>query len=199
MKNYLSFFFSAFLCFQVLVGCSPQAITDDEMTLLNASTTTMETADYSVADVVGIWKMSSMSSVNTTVDFDQDGTRTNDLLLETDCFDPMFFDFKSSGDVSTHQSRLYFNASTGMFTCQTTGTYPATYVINGNQVTFTFSIDGVSYTETKEISLYMEGGAEYMKITLTKEETNSAVYVADDPGNTVASDLQEIEMIYRKQ
>ena len=199
MKKFLFYFLSAFVFVQMLGSCSPEATASDDMTQLNSSTTMVEAEFYSVADLVGRWNMHSMSSVETTVDFDRDGNRTTDLLLETDCFDPMYFDFKSTGDVETYQSRLFFSEMTGEFSCQTTGNYSATYTIEGDQLSVTFTIDGQTYTETKTISLYTENGAEFLKVTLTKTETNTAVYVAKDPGNTVASDIQKINIIYKKQ
>lgn len=198
MKKLLFPFISALGLGVLLTGCSAEPVSSD-MTELNVTATASQSDIYSVADLVGRWNMYSMSSVGTTVDFDQDGNRTNDLLLETGCFDPMYFDFKSTGDVDTYQSRLFFSEVTGKFSCQTTGNYSATYVVEGNQLSVTFAVDGQTYTETKTISLYTENGAEFLQVTLTKTETNSAVYVAKDPGNTVASDIQEINMIYKKQ
>ena len=198
MKKSLFSFISALALGLVLTGCSAEAISSD-MTELNVSATTIQTDVYSIADLVGSWNMHSMTSEETTVDFDQDGNRTNDLLLETDCFDPMFFDFKSTGEVSTYQSRLFFSEVTGKFSCQTTGNYNATYEIIGDELTVTFLVNGTEYTEKRTISLYTENGSEYLKVTLTKAETNAAVYVAKDPGNTVASDIMKIDMIYKKQ
>ena len=182
----------------MLVACSADSINDEGLAL-NATTTTSTTQEITMNDLVGKWNMHSMTSLETTVDFDQDGNRTNDLLLETDCFDPMYFDFKSSGEVTTYQSRLYFSEVTGAFSCQTTGNYAATYSISGDQLTVTFTVDNQTYTETKSISRYSENGSEFLKVTLTKAETSSAVYVAKDPGNTVASNIQQIDIIYKKQ
>lgn len=181
-----------------LSACSSEEVSSD-MTGLNAATTTVAAEDYSVTDLVGLWTMYSMSSMETTVDFDEDGVFTNDLLQETDCFDAIYFDFKETGVVDTRQSRLYFSTATGMFSCQTSGDYNATYTVSGNELTVTFNINGQQYVEKKTISIYTENGSEFLKVTLTKQETNSAVYVADDPGNTVASNIQKIEIVYLKQ
>ena len=132
------------------------------------------------------------------VDFDQNGQYTFDLLEETDCFDSMYFVFYENGVVETRQARLYFNASTGGFSCQTTGDYNATYSVSGNILTVNFTVSGSQYTETRTISRYSENGIEFLKVTLTREETNAAVYVTKDPGNTVASELRKIEMVYIK-
>ncbi|WP_029035775.1 hypothetical protein [Salinimicrobium terrae] len=189
----------------MLVACSANSIEDESLSL-NATTTTVQAQDLTMNDLLGTWNMFSMTSVPleeggtaTAVDFDQDANFTYNLLEETDCFDPMFFDFKSSGEVTTFQSRLFFSEVTGAFNCQTTGNYAATYSVSGDQLTVTFTIDGQTYTETKTVNRYSENGSEFLKVKLTKEETNTAVYVAKDPGNTVASDIQKIDIIYKKQ
>ena len=181
-----------------LAGCSKETISESDNVSLNATTTTVSSEDIVSSDLVGTWNMYSMTSAETSVDFDLDGQYTNDLLEETDCFDNMYFIFKNDGVVDTRQSRLFFNSLIGDFTCHTTGDYTATYSVSGNILTVTFTIDGTEYVENKTISLFSENGNDFLKVTLTKEETNAAVYVADDPGNTVASELQKIEMVYIK-
>jgi hypothetical protein len=197
MKKPLFFLMPALLVTLLLQSCSGEPV-KESFSDLNATTGASIQNTYTFNDLAGVWNMYSMTSTQTTVDFDQDGNRTNDLLLETDCFDPMYFDFQSDGNVNTYQSRLYFDDATGAFTCQTTGNYAATYVIEGDLLRVTFTIKGQTYTENKTILLYSENGNDFLKVTLTKEETNK-VYVANDPGTTVASDLQKIEMVYIKR
>ncbi|MDX1472357.1 MAG: lipocalin family protein, partial [Flavobacteriaceae bacterium] len=183
----------------LLVACSKESM-NKEMKIQDVNAYTVEIQNLTVDDFVGRWNMYSMTSIGegNSVDFDQDGNFTYDLLEETDCFDPMYFLFDKEGNVTTEQARLFFNGTTGKFSCQTTGNYVATYQISGNYLTVTFTVDGVQYTETKTVSRYSENGIDYLKVTLTEAETNSAVYVANDPGNTVASDIKQIDMIYQK-
>ncbi|WP_324720750.1 lipocalin family protein [Salinimicrobium sp. HB62] len=182
----------------LLSACSAEKYSEIDSASLNATTTTASSQEIVSSDLVGTWNMFSMTSMETMVDFNLDGTYTNDLLEETDCFDPMYFIFMNNGIVDTRQSRLFFDSVKGDFTCYTTGDYTATYSVSGDILTVTFTIDGVEYTETKTISIFSENGNDFLKVTLTKEETNAAVYVADDPGNTVASEIQKIEMVYIK-
>ena len=198
MNNFLQKMIFGGVGLSLLIACSAESVNDKGIAL-NATTNTSTNQELSMDDLAGRWNMYAMTSVETTVDFDQDGNRTNDLLLETDCFDPMYFDFSSTGEVATYQSRLFFSEVTGAFSCQTTGNYVATYMINSDQLSVTFTVDGQTYTETKSISRYSENGSEFLKVTLTKTETNTAVYVAKDPGNTVASDIKQIDMIYKKE
>ena len=180
----------------ILTACSAESV-NEEMSSLNASASVVEAQDLTMNDLVGRWDMYSMTSSD-SVDFDQNGVYTYNLLEEKDCFDPMYFQFDDDGQVTTKQARLYFDGTTGKFSCNDTGDYTATYEITGNDLEVTFTVDGNQYTETKTISRYNENGTEFLKVTLTKAETNSAVYVANDPGNTVASDIQQIDMVYKK-
>lgn len=196
MKELLQKMFIGGFGVTLMVACSAESA-DEELTGLNASTSTVLVQDLSMDDLVGTWNMYSMTSSD-SVDFDQNGVYTYDLLEETECFDPMFFIFDNAGNIATEQARLYFSSTTGEFSCQTTGNYTATYQISGNELTVTFTVSGIQYTETKTISRYSENGEEFLQVTLTKQETDSAVYVSDDPGNTVASDIQQIDMVYLK-
>ncbi|MCC8359822.1 lipocalin-like domain-containing protein [Salinimicrobium sediminilitoris] len=200
MKRLLLHAVAGIMLAPLFTACSKDNGNSDVQELNLTGTTSIQEVNILAADLVGTWNMYSMTSMENTVDFDQDGNRTNDLLLETNCFDPMYFIFKENGGVDTHQARLYFSEATGMFSCQTTGDYSATYeIVDGNELTITFSIDGQQYVETRTISLFTKDNSEFLKVTLTKTETNAAVYVAPDPGNTVASEIQKIEMVYIKQ
>ena len=182
----------------LISSCSKETYSETDDVSLNVTTSTASSQDILSADLIGTWNMYSMSSMETSVDFDLNGQYTNDLLEETDCFDSMYFIFKNDGIVDTRQSRLYFDSVSGDFSCQTTGDYTASYTVSGDVLTVTFTIDGIEYVENKTISLFSENGNEFLKVTLTKEETNSAVYVAPDPGNTVASEIEVIEAVYIK-
>ena len=198
MKNVLQIIpAAAFVCLS-FISCSTEEMASSD-TSLNAVGTTLEVNEITAADLEGQWNMYAMTS-NIAVDFDDTDTiKSTDILSETTCFDPMFFTFKSDGNVVTDQARLFFDATSGMFSCQTTGNYTAQYDVLENQLTVTFTVDGNQYTETKTITRYSENGNEFLEVTLTESETDGAVYVANDPGTTVASDIQEINMTYIKE
>lgn len=205
MKEKITTLFLMGAAVLALTACSGEELAATADTSLNAALTANTVSqDILPEDLVGTWSMYSMTSVAfedqsaVPVDFDQNGQSTFDLLEETDCFDPMFFVFYENGEVKTRQARLFFNATTGAFTCQTTGDYTATYTVSGNTLTVNFTVSGSPYTETRTISRYSENGTEFLMVTLTKEETNAAVYVAKDPGTTVASEIKKIEMVYIK-
>ena len=183
----------------VLSACTAEELGEAESLSLNATATTSVSADILPADLVGTWNMYSMESLGVNVDFNRDGVRTFNLLEENNCFDDMYFTFDIDGNVQTTQSRLFFDGNTGEFTCQTTKDYVATYTLNGNELQVNFTVKGSNYTDSKTISRYSQNGEEFLKVSLTSYETDAAVYVANDPGNTVASEIQEIEMIYKRQ
>lgn len=199
MKNLIRKMFVAGVGGSLLVACSKESV-NEEMKIQNINASAVDIQNLTADDLVGRWNMYSMTSIGegNNVDFDQDGNFTYDLLEETDCFDPMYFSFDNEGNVTTEQARLFFNGATGKFSCHTTGNYVATYQISGNELTVTFTVDGMQYTETKTVSRFSENGIEYLKVTLTEAETDSAVYVSNDPGNTVASDIKQIDIVYEK-
>ncbi|WP_029038259.1 lipocalin family protein [Salinimicrobium xinjiangense] len=207
MKRNLLYVIWGIMLTPLLFSCSTDEMSSDSQDLNLSGTATVQEEQILVSDLVGTWNIYSMTSVPleeggeaTAVDFDQNGSFTYDLLEETDCFDAMYFTFEDTGNVQTTQSRLFFSATTGMFSCQTTKDYTATYSVEeGNILTINFKVNDVDYTETRSISRYTDNGNEFLKVTLTKEETDAAVYVSPDPGNTVASEIQKIEMIYIKQ
>ena len=186
------------LCASTLFfSCSADASLVEETTALNSTTTLTTAADISSADLVGTWKIESMTS-DVGVDFNQDQNFDTNILLESACFDNMYFTFEEDGDVHTTQARLFFDAE-GNFICSEKD-YSATYeVVNQDELKINFVVNGVSYSEVKTISLTSDGAREYLNISLTSSETDAAVYVSDDPGTTVASDINRIDFRYIKQ
>lgn len=199
MKRNLLYAVVGIVLAPLVIACSAEEMSNDQQELNLSGTANMQEAQILASDLVGTWIMYSMTS-DVAVDFDQNGNFTFDLLEETDCFDPMYFVFKENGDVDTFQSRLFFSSTTGMFSCQTTGNYTATYeILEGNELLVNFRVKEQNYTDKKSISRYTENNVEFLKVSLSKAETNAAVYVEPDPGNTVASEIQLIEMTYIKQ
>ena len=197
MKILFKSYFLAAVMGLVLTACTADEPIEADSMSLNATMTSVS-ADIVPADLVGTWNMYSMESLGVSVDFNLDGIQTFDLLEENNCFDSMYFTFDIDGNVQTTQSRLFFDGNAGEFSCQTTKDYVATYALNGAELQVNFTVNGTNYTDTKTISRYNQDGEEFLKVSLTRSETDAAVYVANDPGNTVASELQEIEMIYIK-
>lgn len=195
-KNIITF--SGSLCASVLLlfSCSPDAAVTEETNALDSNTSLNATAGIATADLIGTWNLHSMEA-DVAVDFNQDGNSSTNILSESSCFDNMYFTFEEDGDVLTTQARLYFGAD-GNFTCSEKS-YSATYEVNQNELTVNFVVNGVAYTEVKTISMTNDGTNDYLIVSLTSVETDAAVYVANDPGNTVASNINKIEFTYIKQ
>lgn len=177
--------------FPLFISCT----TDDvltEGTDLN-SESQIEVTDISAGELLGKWNLHSMKA-DVAVDFNQDGTTNQDLLKETDCFEPMFFSFDEYGTINTNQANLYFE-SDGSFSCKSKE-YTAEYQINGNQLIITFTLDGHVITDTKTVNLINEGSEEYLHVALEEHETRAYV---NDPGTTVASDIERIDLVFIKQ
>lgn len=195
MKKQLIFFIGS-LCASLLLSCSTDAIETRDMNSLNSTASLTTAADITAADLVGTWRIYAMNS-DVEVNFNQDTTASKDILAETDCFNQMYFTFNPDGVVHTTQARLYFNAE-GDFSCSEKN-YAATYqVINQNELKINFIVNGTAYSEVKTITITNNGENEFLNISLTSLETDAAVYVAKDPGNTTASKIEKIDFVYIK-
>lgn len=173
-------------------SCSTET-TQEEVSSLNATASVFEGQDIKPADLIGVWSIQEMEA-DIAVDLNQDGTSTTDMLSETTCFDPMYFDFSANGGVATEQARISF--PDGKLVCDGIGFYTATYSVSGNTLTVNAEIDGQAVTFTKTIGLSSDADGEYLHVALEDYEVDQFV---SDPGNTVVSDVQRIEITYKRQ
>lgn len=174
------------------IGCSTETI-NEETSSLNATATVFEGQDIQQNQLVGTWKIVSMTS-NVAVDLNADGSNSADLLDETTCFDPMYFSFDAQGTVETEQGRI--SVLEDRVECDGVGTYTATYEVSGNALAVTADFDGQPVTFTKTIGLSSDASGEYLHVALEDHEVDQVI---SDPGNTVASDIERIEVVYKKQ
>lgn len=176
----------------LFVGCSTDALTEENSSL-NATATVFEGQDIQQNQLVGTWMIESMTS-NIAVDLDADGSSSVDLLAETTCFDGMYFDFNAEGVVETEQGRI--SVLEDRVECDGRGVYNATYEVSGNTLTVTAEMNGQVVTLTKTIGLSSDASGEYLHVALEDYEVDQIV---SDPGTTVASDIERIEIVYKKQ
>lgn len=174
------------------MSCSTETI-HEETSSLNATATVFEGQDIQQNQLVGTWKIVSMTS-DVAVDLNADEKSSIELLDETTCFDPMYFDFNAQGVVETEQARTSFTEEA--VTCDGTGVYTAAYEVSGNDLTVYVEINGDIYPLTKTIGLSSDGNGEYLHVAIEDYEVGQFV---SDPGNTIASDIKRIEIVYKKQ
>lgn len=190
MNNYFrnSLFLSGFSI--LLISCGGDDLDDLKAENLSQDLITADVT-FTQADLIGTWNLESMHS-DTAVDFnDPDDVANTNILLETNCFDEMNYIFNANGNVTANQARLYFN-STGIETCNS-GTYNATYELNGDQLQIDFTFNGGSKTEIKTIALSEDKRS--LSIFLTR--TEASLYINDDTG-TSTSLIGEVDLVYRK-
>ena len=173
-------------------GCSTETI-NEENSSLNATATVFEGQDIQQNQLVGTWNIFSMTS-DVAVDLNNDGSSSTNLLAETTCFDPMYFDFNAEGVVETEQGRI--SVLEDKVECDGIGNYTASYGVEGNTLSVTADFDGQTVTLTKTIGLSSDAGGDYLHVAIEEYEVDQLV---DDPGNTVASDIKRIEVVYKKQ
>ncbi|MEG9327197.1 lipocalin family protein [Salinimicrobium catena] len=176
----------------LFVGCSTDTLTEENSSL-NATATVFEGQDIQQNQLVGTWIIESMTS-NIAVDLDANGSSSVDLLTETTCFDGMYFDFNAEGIVETEQGRI--SILEDRVECDGSGVYTAGYEVSGNTLSVTAEINGQTVTLTKTIGLSSDASGEYLHVAIEDYEVEQIV---SDPGNTVASDIERIEIVYKKQ
>ncbi len=190
-KTIARFFIGSLLSASLFTACTADDLSADGTDLNSESR--VEITDIAAGDLIGKWDMYSMTA-DVAVDFNADGISSEDLLEETQCFDPMYFSFDENGNITTNQANLYFEED-GSFTCKSKE-YMAEYEVSVNQLVVTFTMDGHVITDTKTVTLFREDGEEYLHVSLEKYETQAYV---NDPGTTVASEIERLDLVFRKQ
>lgn len=163
---------------------------------LNASGSVVEVADITRADLLGTWNLISMTAdVPVNLNPAEDDISSKNILDETHCFDSMFFTFDAAGKITTGQAKLDFGPQADQFKCGY-GEYSASYAVSGSQLEVIFDLNGNQVSRYKTIGITRDGNKSYLRVSL--EDYEAAEYVSD-PGNTVASDIGRIEMVYKRQ
>ena len=162
---------------------------------LNASfSDPLMTANIEYTQLVGKWDLFEMRT-DTSVDLNNDGTGSSNLLSETSCFDQMSITFKDDKTFSSVNARMDFAAgdSNNDFACLGTGRGPdtGTWEIAGDILKLTFIINGESFTNEKQLTF--SPTTFFFNIS----ELESQQYVSD-PGGTAVSDVTIIYLGYQR-
>ncbi len=172
----------------ILISCSAENMGELQAEDLKAANLEV----YEVKDLEGIWDLYSMHS-DVAVDFNGDDTTNTDIMVETDCFKTMFYDFDSTGNVTATQAKLHINA-TGISSCNI-GVYSSPYTIKDDMLTVSFhDKNGTLITTTKQIKLTED--KQFLHLSLTRLEASA--YIKDDSGNSTAV-IDSIATVYKKR
>lgn len=172
----------------ILISCSAED--PGELQAENLKAANLEV--YESKDLEGIWDLHSMVS-DVAVDFNGDGTANKDILVETDCFDTMNYEFLSTGNVTATQAKLHIN-TTGIASCNI-GVYSSPYTIKDDMLTVSFhDKNGTYITTTKQIKLTED--KQFLHLSLTRFEASG--YINDDSGNSTAV-IDSIATVYKKR
>lgn len=164
----------------------------DDMSLENFNSVNLQ-SDISVSQLVGYWKLSAMTA-DTLVDLDGDGTGNTNLLLETNCFDPMAVTFREDMTFTSVNARMDFRAgeSNDKFACMGQNEVSGTWSIEGNTLTLNAYINGVDRTHTKELTLTDN------TFSLPVYKWESDQYVTSSSEGTAVSEVLIVELEYTK-
>lgn len=192
MKKSLKNFLVLGLFAPVFLACSTDDIMEDSP-FLNAQGSIAEGEAIAAEDLAGTWVMHSMTS-DIAVDLNFDEKSSTDILAETDCFNESFFTFTQDGVITTGQAKLDFDADNNEFVCGY-GEYQAAYELDRNELMVEFEVNGSKIIQSKTIALSSDASGEYLHVSLEDYETAEFV---NDPGTTAASDIERIEIVYKK-
>lgn len=173
----------------LLISCGSDDLGDVQAESLEIK---MLTANIVESDLVGHWDLSMMET-DTHVDLNQDGTFNQDLLLETDCFDPMSITFNADKSFSSVNARLDFKAGEGddEFFCMGNRTDKGTWSVKSDTLSLHVNVNGTIYNDEKK--LILKENTFSFEVT----ELESQKYVAD-PGDTSVSKVTVVSLEYTK-
>ena len=172
----------------LLFSCSAEDADDLQAENLKATNLVV----YNAEDLEGTWDLYTMNS-NVAVDFNGDNVANKDIMVETNCFDTMFYDFNSTGHVTATQAKLHIN-TTGIASCDT-GVYSSPYKLEGDMLTVSFhDKNGTLRTTTKQIKLTENN--QFLHLSLSRFEASA--YIKDDSGNSTAV-IDTIATVYKKR
>lgn len=174
----------------IIISCAGDDLNDLQSESLD---TKMLTANIVDSDLVGTWDLSKMAT-DSLVDLNQDGVFTNNLLIETTCFDPMSIIFNPDKSFSSVNSRMDFKAgeTDDQFLCMGGRTDTGTWSIEGDVLTLKVLVDGFTYNHTK--TLIMNDNT--FSFEVNKEESKQYV---TDPGDTSVSKVTVVSLEYTKK
>lgn len=176
----------------VFLACSTDDILEDSL-FLNSQGLIAEGEAIAAEDLTGTWVMHSMTS-DIAIDLNNDQESSADILAETDCFKDTFFSFDQDGVITTGQAKLDFDTDDNEFVCGY-GEYQAAYELDGNELVVEIEVNGSKIIQSKTIALSSDVSGEYLHVSLEDYETAEFV---NDPGTTAASDIERIEIVYKK-
>lgn len=188
-KNFFSpILFLTFSLF--LTSCGGDDLDDVQAESLE---TKMLTANIVDSDLVGQWGLSMMKT-DTLVDLNKDGIFTQDLMVETDCFDPMSITFNSDKTFSSVNSRMDFKAgeTDDEFLCMGHRTDTGTWSVEGDVLSLHVNVDGSVYNTERQLEI--SGNTFSFKVS--KQESKQYV---TDPGDTSVSRVMVVSLDYTKK
>ena len=140
----------------------------------------------------GKWKVSILEADN-PVDLNNDGSASTNIIQETNCFNTMGVVFDEDRNFTTTNAQMDFTAGTENmdFACMDARTDSGTWELQRDQLTLNLNVNGMTFSQTKTIKV--QGNS--FSFRITKAESNQYV---NDPGNTKASEIRILEVVYTK-
>jgi len=147
---------------------------------------------YQTQDLEGIWELESMHS-NIAVDLNGNNTASKDIKAETNCFNEMYYEFDSVGNVKANHAKLHFD-TTGIKICDQ-AQMSSTYTLVNDMLAVTFE-DKNGKTMAPEKQIKLTDNKQRLHITLSRLEATA--YIKNDSGNSTEF-IDSIITVYKKR
>lgn len=145
----------------------------------------------------GVWLLTELNATPAT-DLNNDGVASVNLLTETTCFDTTAFSFQGNNTGTVNSTIATLEIDQNQIVNCAVRTDSGTYSISGNTLSVTIDINGGTATETRQVVLTGNGSNAGDTLAFFVANNEIGAYV-NDPGNTVASSIQNLEFVYTKQ
>jgi len=149
-----------------------------------------QVSTFSDADVIGQWVLIEINS-DPAIDLGNDGTTDTNLMLQTICFDGWGLEFEANGTLTADSADIEIDPNAGATLLCTPRTDTGTYVLNGNDVTASTTVDGVVESQTVTISI----ANNLMTILATEADVADLFNI---PDGEFYSNLMSLEFVLQK-
>ncbi len=144
------------------------------------------------SDLVGEWKIGTIA-VNRNVDLNGDGESSNDLLLETSCFESMIYTFKGNKTFTIINPTLELTEidNKDEFKCQNPTTISGKWSLKDDMLTLYIKRNNLEYTETKHLILIEDS----FTLEINEDESKDLI---NDKGNSSAAGLSVVALEFQR-
>ena len=151
---------------------------------------TLQLTPPSDADVVGQWVLIAINSTP-QIDIGNDGTTDTNLMLQTTCFDGWGLNFDANGTITSDAAEIELDPNAPATLICTPISNTGTYVVNGNNIMVSTTVDGVEESQTVTVNITND----LMSFDATESDVAGLFNI---PDGEFYSNLTSLEFVLQK-